>query len=322
MLKRKQNKLFFLITSMCFYFVSGHQNTTISSIDVRLKSISKTTYSNQNNFKKAIAFYLNKNYDSTLVYCQKQLISNNKIEEINDYCHHFRAKAFQSKKLFKEALNEVHLVSKKFEFYYNNRFTEGQLYIELYQFEQALICMLDVEKNIYKSSVSIANVYQDIGHCYLFSKKFEESETYFLKAASLYKKEKNKDKRLLEVYQNLANLYYEQYKDNLAIPYFEKAYVLSKNSKSYTVKKQCAQNMAVVEENRKNFEKAIAYRKEAEVWNDSLTDQNKVWAVAEVEKKFAVNQKEKEIRVLEVENEIKKTQRNGLFINLNSINNS
>ena len=56
--------------------------------------------------------------------------------------------------------------------------------------------------------------------------------------------------------------------------------------------------MAVVEENRKNFEKALVYRKEAEKWNDSLTDQNKIWAVAEVEKKFAIKQKQEEIDVL------------------------
>jgi hypothetical protein len=32
---------------------------------------------------------------------------------------------------------------------------------------------------------------------------------------------------------DIANLYYEQYKDNLAIPYFEKAYNLSKKVKSF-----------------------------------------------------------------------------------------
>jgi hypothetical protein len=51
--------------------------------------------------------------------------------------------------------------------------------------------------------------------------------------------------------------------------------------------------MAVVEENRKSFPLALTYRKEAETWKDSLNNQNKVWAIAELEKKFAVTQKQK-----------------------------
>lgn len=119
---------------------------------------------------------------------------------------------------------------------------------------------------------------------------------------------------LIGAYGDIANLYYNQFKDNLAIPYFEKAYTLSKKVNRYDLKKISALNLAVVEENRKNFEKSILYRKEAEKWNDSLTDQNKIWALAEVEKKFALKQKQKEIEVLEVKNEIRETQRNALFI--------
>lgn len=182
-----------------------------------------------------------------------------------------------------------------------------------YQFQKALICFTDVEKNIAKNSVDIAFLNENLGICYLYLKKYNESEKYLLKAASLFEKEKNNDE-LLTSYQNIANIYYEQYRDNEAIPYFEKAYLLSKKSKSFTNKKQCSENMAIVEENKKNFEKALVYRKEAEQWNDSLTDQNKIWAVADVEKKFAVQQKQKEIKVLEIENEIKNTQRNGLLI--------
>lgn len=298
---------------MFFPFVFGQQNQKLQLIDSTLKSISKTKYSNQTNFKKAITFYLNKNYDSTLVYSQKQLLTNHKIQEVNDYCHYFRTKCFLTKKMYPNAIKEAELVSNKFVYYYNNQFLKGQLYLELYKFENALKHFKEVEQNLFKSSISEASITENLGVCYLFLKKFDISESYLLQSEKLFRAENN-DEKLLTSYQNLASLYYEQYKDKQAIPYFEKAYLLSKKSKSYTNKQQCAENMAIVEENRKNFEKALVYRKEAEVWNDSLTDQNKVWAVAEVEKKFAVNQKQKEIKVLEVENEIKKTQRDGLFI--------
>ncbi len=313
MLKKKRNRISVLIICTFFHFAFGQQNQRLRLIDATLKSISKTKYSNEINFKKAITFYLNKNYDSTLVYSYKQLVTNNKNQEVNDYCHYFRTKCFLVKKLYNNGLKEAELVSKNFNYYYNNQFLKGQLYLELYKFEKALKYYKDVEQNLSKSSISEAIISENLGVCYLFLKKNSESEFYLLKAVKIFKEENNTNK-LLSSYQNLANLYYEQYKDEQAISYFEKAYLLSKKSKSYSDKQQCAENMAVVEENRKNFAKALAYRKEAKVWNDSLTDQNKVWAVAEVEKKFAVSQKQKEIHVLEVENEIKKTQRNGLFI--------
>ena len=71
--------------------------------------------------------------------------------------------------------------------------------------------------------------------------------------------------------------------------------------------------MAVVEENRGNFKQALAYRKESEQWKDSLNNQNKIWSVADFEKKYAVAQKQKQISVLKVENELKNTQRNTMF---------
>lgn len=298
---------------MFFPFVFGQQNQKLQLIDSTLKSISKTKYSNQINFKKAIAFYLNKNYDSTLVYSQKQLLTNHKIQEVNDYCHYFRVNCLLNKKLYKNSLKEAELVSNKFVYYYNNQFLKGQLSLELYQFDKAIKYYKEVEQNLFKSTISEASINENLGVCYMFLKKFNISESYLIQSEKLFRAENN-DEKLLTSYQNLASLYYEQYKDKQAIPYFEKAYFLSKKSKSYSDKQQCAENMAIVEENRKNFEKALVYRKEAEKWNDSLTDQNKIWAVAEVEKKFAIKQKQKEIKVLEVENEIKKTQRDGLFI--------
>ncbi len=107
MLKQKKSKTIVLIISMFIHFGFGQQNQELKSISSTLKSIIKNKYSNQINFKKATVFYLNKNYDSTLVYSQKQLIVNNMTLEINDYCHYFRAICFQNKKLYQEGLNET-----------------------------------------------------------------------------------------------------------------------------------------------------------------------------------------------------------------------
>ncbi|TAF67973.1 MAG: histidine kinase [Flavobacterium sp.] len=142
--------------------------------------------------------------------------------------------------------------------------------------------------------------------------QFPEAETYLLKSLQIQEKEKDLAS-LVYLYMNIANLYYNQYKDAQAIPYFEKAYILSKKVTAFDKKRDATLNMSVVEENRGNFKQALAYRKESEQWKDSLNNQNKIWALADYEKKYAVAQKQKQISVLKVENKLKNTQRNTMF---------
>ena len=113
--------------------------------------------------------------------------------------------------------------------------------------------------------------------------------------------------------------------DDIAINYFTYAYDLSKKVKlspNTTVpslfrrnkeilgeKYISAFNMAIVEENRKNFQKSLNYLKESASWKDSLNNQNNIYAVAQKEKEFAVAIKQQEVDLLQVENELKETQR-------------
>jgi signal transduction histidine kinase len=146
----------------------------------------------------------------------------------------------------------------------------------------------------------------------LHLKQFDKSEKFFFK----FKEIKEKEKDTINLFwgnTNIANLYYGQYKDQQAIPYFEKAYALSNKINRIDLKYTASKNMSVVEENRGNLKEALVYRKEFDKWKDSLNDQNKVWAVADFEKKFTVAQKQKQIKVLEVENKLKNSQRNWLF---------
>ncbi|WP_394758267.1 ATP-binding protein [Flavobacterium sp.] len=214
-----------------------------------------------------------------------------------------------------EAKKEFNKISKTFEFYESVKNILGEIALEQNEFKTAIIYLEEFqnfpETNSFNIKKSIVN--HNLGICYLHLQDFKRAESYLLKSTKLQELEKD-TLMLIGAYGDVANLYYNQYKDNLAIPFFEKAYYLSKKVKNFRLKKTAANNMAVVEENRKNFEKALVYRKEAGKWNDSLTDQNKIWAVAEVEKKFAIKQKQEEIHVLEVENKIKQTQRNGLLV--------
>lgn len=245
----------------------------------------------------------------------KQLSIDKNNSELNNYCYFFRGISFKEKRIFNEAKNSFHKISNKFEFYKTVKNFLGQIALEQNDFKKAITYFEEFEDFPETNYLDIdkGEVNHNLGICYLHLENYEKAEFYLLKSTTIQEKEKD-TVMLIGAYGDVANLYYNQFKDNLAIPYFEKAYNLSKKVKRFDLKKTTALNLAVVEENSKNFEKALFYRKEAEKWNDSLTDQNKIWAVADVEKKFAVKEKQKEIEVLEVKNEIRETQRNGLFI--------
>jgi signal transduction histidine kinase len=270
-------------------------------------------YRSEKNFNKAQAFFISRNWDSTLVYSMKQLnLSNNK--EIADYCHYFRGSCFREKKIFQEAKTELKLVNKQFIFYPLIIKDLGEISLELKEFDKAICYFNEIEKLPIKNNqgYKISVIYTNIGISYLHLNQFVKAEAYLFKSKVLQEKE-NDIESLIYLYLDIANLYYVQYKDTQAIPYFEKAYSLSKKVKDFDIKRKVAKNMSAVEENRGNYKEALSYRKESEQWKDSLNNQNKVWALADYEKKYTVAQKQKQISVLKVENKLKDTQRNTLF---------
>ncbi|CAD0008363.1 tetratricopeptide repeat-containing sensor histidine kinase [Flavobacterium salmonis] len=271
-------------------------------------------YSEQINFNKAQRFFFEKEWDSTLVYSMKQLSGKNNAE-LSNYCHYFRAISFFEKKILKEAKKEFNLISSDFKFYYKVNFSLGEIALEQSEFKIALSHFNAIEKlneDFYDFKKS--TVFHNLGLCYLHLEKFDKAEEYLFESVKLQEVQKD-SLMLIGSYMDIATLYYVQYKDDQAIPYFEKAYHLSKKvKKAYELKQNATLNMAVVEENRKNFPSALTYRKEYETWKDFLNDQNKVWAIADLEKKFAIKQKQKEVNILAAENKAKIAERNGFLI--------
>jgi signal transduction histidine kinase len=309
-----KNKFLAFIVLLFFPFIvfsqlKFDQGLLNSEIQKKAKEFNDEIY-----FNKAQLFFLESNWDSTLVYSMKQLsrVGNT---ELKDYCHYFRGVSFMQKKLFYEAKREFALVSDQFDFYYKVIIDLGEIALKQKELKKALQYFQKIEKLPDNGHYDFKRSYllHNIGLCYLHLKEFHKAEGYLLKSAELKKVEKD-SLMLIGSYIDIANLYYEQYKDRQAIPYFEKAYYLSKKVKSLELKEIATLNMAVVEENRKNFPLALTYRKEYEIWKDSLNDQNKVWAIADLEKKFAIQQKQKEVDVLAAENKVKKAERNGFLI--------
>lgn len=309
-------KVFIIFSFLSSFFNQLYcQNSALDKIfETKLKS--EVLKYNIDLLNKSNSFFLKKNFDSTLVYTSKYLYSSNKeVTEVNKLIFFLRGICFKEKRMFNEAKQNFLMIKNSFVFESSVNNNLGQIYLELEKFNEAekyLKSIEDIEDYNY-NNINKGKLLINLGLCYFFQNEFTKAENYLIKGSKIHVK--NKDTlSVIGSYINLGNLYYEQFKDELAIPYFQKAYDLSKSSKFVKEKFSSALNMSVIEENRKNFEKAISFRKEADIWKDSLNDQNKIWKIAQLEKKFAISQKEKEIELLEVKNEIRRTQRNGLLI--------
>jgi len=302
-----------VIFSFLLYSQFAFAQQNYSPFEKELIAKSKNIVDNPD-FTKAQHFFLQKEWDSCFVYTLKQLSIGAQSKEIKNFCHFFRGFGFKEKKLFKESKKEFQRITTDFPFHNHIQMFLGEIALEEKRFNDAINYFTEIEQlhpnlllGIKKSSVK-----HNLGLCYLHLEQYDKAEHYLLEELQL-EEAQNDTALLVGSYGDIATLYYDQYKDKLAIPYFEKAYQLSKKVKNYQLKQNAALNMAVVEENRNDYAKALTYRKEYEQWKDSLNDQNKVWEVAELEKQFTVKQKQKEVSLLKAENKVKIAERNGLL---------
>ncbi len=301
---------------LCFFCLTLNfvfsQKEELQKLENVISSKTKK-FSSDINFQKSLELFRDEKWDSTLSYITKTLESNKQVDsELRNYYFFLKGYSLQRKKNRKAAQEVFHKIKNPFELSIHVQSYLGEIASEEKDFTKALTILQKVEDdwNDTIKGIKISNIKHNIGLCYLHLKKFKEAEKYLTNSIQLYEKDKD-TVELVGAYGDIANLYYEEYKDDLAIPYFKKAYELSKHAANFTLKSNTAKNMAVVEENRKDLTAALKYRKEYEQWNDSLNNHNKIWELAQLEKKLAVEKKQSEVNVLKVENKAKIAQRNG-----------
>ena len=130
---RDMNKLFTVFIVIGFLFLQpalGQSHNTILQQEVQKKGLE---YKKHLNFHKAHLFFLENNWDSTLVYSMRHLSKGGNLNELNDYSHYFRAFSLLEKKLLKAAKKEFESISNKFRFLYLVKIYLGE--IALYQKE-------------------------------------------------------------------------------------------------------------------------------------------------------------------------------------------
>ena len=94
---------------------------------------------------------------------------------------------------------------------------------------------------------------------------------------------------------DIANLYYQQYKDTLALPYFIKGLDYAKRANDLEVLSNAYLNLAVVYENDGKHEKALGYRKEYEKVHDSIWNRDKIWQLAQTDKEIGLAAKQEKL---------------------------
>ena len=118
------------------------------------------------------------------------------------------------------------------------------------KYEQSLFLFKSIDTTNQKSirMIRLDALMHNTGVCYLHLGNYMNAEKYLVNAIKKITARKD-SVGLIGSYTDLGTVYYEQYQDDKAINYYEKAYSLSKKFGSYDLKVLTSQNMAVIEEN-------------------------------------------------------------------------
>ncbi|WP_425658978.1 tetratricopeptide repeat-containing sensor histidine kinase [Tenacibaculum ascidiaceicola] len=246
----------------------------------------------ENDLKKAITFYKIRKKDSSYIYSGRLLVRAKGLErDVLNYIQGFSA---IKKRMYKKALINFLDISEDNKFN-NLKLTKlGLIYLNLKNYDEAIRYFKKWEKTSESTGLKLKKgAFHDIGLCYIHTKQYSKAKEYFEKELSLI--EQKDTAAVIRTKMELANVYYNQYLDDEAIPLFKEAYELAKSYSDLELKQNSARNMAVVEKNRKNYQKSVDYYIEYGRWKDSIWNRDKIWELTEKDKQLAVAQKQQEI---------------------------
>lgn len=266
---------------------------------------------NKEEFCIAYSFFINKQYDSSYVYSSKAM-GKVKTQDEKDILNYILGVSAIRKRLLKKALSSISEISDDGNYPNLKRLKSARIYLSLKDYDNSLKHYLEWESFKEKTKESRRKeAYHNIGLCYLHKKEYEKAREYFTKEFSLIKKTDTIS--IVRAKMDLANVYYNQYLDDDAIPLFKESYSLAKSFSDVELKQNSSLNMAVVERNRKRYKESVEYYREYIRWKDSLWNRDKIWELTEKDKQLAVAQKEGEIKLQEEQLKRQKVVQKGLL---------
>ena len=308
-----KSKVLTLLLFWAFSTLSISQERDYSAFEKFVKSKSDI-HTKEVDFKNAQSFFLQREWDSTLLYTSKQLSLKVENRELTDFSNFLRGYSFKQKGVFNEARKEFLKVSEDFEFRIPTKVFLAEIEIEQENFAKALEALEQIDRVSDRELLGIKrnSIVANIGLCYLFLDEYTKADGYFKRNVKILE-EAGDTLGLVPAYGNLAINYDYLDSTDLAISNYRKAYEFSKYTDAYALKADASYNVYLVEKYLNNPEKAYQYIEEYGIAKDSLNNQNEVARVLQLEKTIAVEQKEKEVSLLEAENKIKEAQKDGLL---------
>ena len=125
--------LFIVLTQNIYSQTTSKDSVLNLEIKKRLSPFLKDS-----TFTKAANFYFEKNWDSTLVYTNKLLVTSKTTPYTKDYIHFFRGQSFWNKESYDEAKIQFTSISKTFDFYYLVQTYLAEIAIEDDEYEKAI----------------------------------------------------------------------------------------------------------------------------------------------------------------------------------------
>jgi two-component sensor histidine kinase len=182
----------------------------------------------------------------------------------------------------------------------------GSMYFRESKFDSALYHFRYVEqlKQYPVSEQLLSALYFNMASCYQYREEYAQAEAYHFKSLAL--KERLKDSLgIASAYLNMGDLYFDEYKDDTAAYYLEKCLEMATRLNNFQLLESANYNLFKVNQSRQQYKEALAHLEQSLAYKDSIWNRDKVWKIADQQKKFEVQQKQVEILKLENEKIVK-----------------
>jgi len=245
---------------------------------------------------RAHHYFFKQQIDSSFFYSSKASQKSYENTNINDYVNYMYGISAVDKGFLSIAQEKLEAISVKFKYSHLVKIGLASIALEKSEFKKALGYYRIINLGEIKSNIKLKKVYHNIGLCHLHLKEYSKAEIYLKKELKLSKKDNDTISSIYAI-MDLGNLFYQQYKDAEAITFFKDAYDLAQQSNDLYLKQLTAENMAVVEKNRKRFKESISYYEEYNTWKDSLWNRDQISKLLEKDKQIAIAIKDKAILI-------------------------
>lgn len=150
----------------------------------------------------------------------------------------------------------------------------------------------------------LSALYFNMASCFQYNEAYAAAEVYHFKSLDI--KERLKDSLgIASAYLNMGDLYFDEYKEDTAAFYLAKCLEIATRLNNFQLLESANYNLFKVNQSQQRYQEALAYLEQSLVYKDSIWNRDKVWKIADQQKKFEVQQKQVEILKLENEKIVK-----------------